>query len=168
MFAVIFEFTVTQARRDDYLAVATALRPHVDALDGFLGIERFDNIGAPGHMVSLSTWRDEAAIAQWRSFGEHRSAQGRGRAEIFDDYRLRVGEVVEAGGIITVTEGRDLVGPGELFTSIVTAGKMLLLGGPATGGAIERSLNVRIDRDYGMFDRDQAPQTYPDVSRRSS
>ena len=64
MFAVIFEFWVTAARRDDYLSLAIALRPDVDRLDGFLGIERFANVRAGEHIVSLSTWRDETAIAQ--------------------------------------------------------------------------------------------------------
>lgn len=159
MFAVIFEFWVNAERREDYLALATALRPEVDKLDGFLGIERFENIARPEHMVSLSTWRDEAAIASWRSFSDHRAAQRQGRERIFEDYRLRVGEVVEVGAGITVSEGRDLSGVGELFASIVTPGKMLLLGEPASGGRIERSLGVRVVRDYGMTDRTQAPQS---------
>ena len=62
MFAVIFEFQVSAARRQDYLAFAAALRPDVDKLDGFLGIERFENVRDAERMVSFSTWRDEAAM----------------------------------------------------------------------------------------------------------
>ncbi len=159
MFAVIFEFQVSAARRQDYLAFAAALRPDVDKLDGFLGIERFENVRDAERMVSFSTWRDEAAIARWRLFAPHRSAQDAGRSKIFDDYRLRVGEVVASGASVAVTEGRDLGGKGEMFVSIVTPGKMLLLGEPASGGSIERSLAIRIIRDYGMHDRAQAPQS---------
>lgn len=157
MFAVIFEFRVSAARREDYLAFAAALRPDVDRLDGFLGIERFEHIADARRMVSFSTWRDEAAIARWRLFAPHRSAQQAGRANIFDDYRLRVGEVVASGATVTVSEGRDLVGPGERFASLATPGKMLMLGEPARGGKIERRLDIRVIRDYGMFDRAQAP-----------
>ena len=159
MFVVIFEFRVNAARRGDYLALASALRPDVDRLDGFLGIERFENVTDPEHMVSLSTWRDEAAIASWRMFGPHRAAQGQGRARIFDDDRLRVGEAVEANGDVAVTEGRDLSGTGVLFASIVNPGKMLLLGAALAAGAVEGSFGVRVVRDYGMNDRMQAPGT---------
>lgn len=158
MFVVIFELWVNAERRGDYLSLATALRSDVDKLDGFLGIERFGNVTDPEHMVSLSTWRDEAAIAQWRMFGPHRSAQGQGRERIFDDYRLRVGEVVEAGADVTVTEGRNLAGQGDLFASIVTPGKTVLLGQKAAQGDVERTLGVRVVRDYGLNDRVQAPQ----------
>ena len=158
MFVVIFELWVNAERRGDYLALATALRSDVDKLDGFLGIERFGNVADPEHMVSLSTWHDEAAIAQWRMFGPHRSAQGRGRESIFDNYRLRVGEAVAAGADVTVTEGRELAGQGDLFASIVTPGKMVLLGEAPLQGDVERSLGVRVVRDYGMNDRAQAPQ----------
>jgi len=157
MFVVIFEFRVSAARRQDYLSLATALRPDVDRLDGFLGIERFENVADPESMVSISTWRDEAAIAQWRMFGPHRAAQSQGRARIFDDYRLRVGEAVDVGGQVTLCEGRDLAGSGDLFMSIVNPGKMLLVGGVATGGMVERRLDVRIVRDYGMTERAEAP-----------
>jgi heme-degrading monooxygenase HmoA len=160
LFAVIFEFWVNAARREDYLSLAAALRPDVDGLEGFLGIERFANVARPEHMASLSTWRDEAAIVQWRGFPAHRAAQSEGRARVFDDYRLRVGEAVDMGGSVRVSEGRALSGDGALFASIVTPGKMLLLGGAASGD-VSRSFGVRIVRDYGMFERAEAPQIDP-------
>ena len=160
MFVVIFELQVNAERRDDYLAIATALRADVDRLDGFLGIERFQNVADARRMVSISTWRDEDAVARWRAFGPHRKAQEKGRAQIFDDYRLRVGEIVEAGADVEISEGADLSGSGELFASIVTPEKQLLLGGTATGGRVERRLAVRVLRDYGMNDRAQAPQSF--------
>ena len=110
MFVVIFELQVNAERRDDYLAIATALRADVDRLDGFLGIERFQNVADARRMVSISTWRDEDAVARWRAFGPHRKAQEKGRAQIFDDYRLRVGEIVEAGADVEISEGADLSG----------------------------------------------------------
>jgi heme-degrading monooxygenase HmoA len=38
-------------------------------------IERFQSLSEPGKILSLSCWRDEAAIAQWRRFEQHRAAQ---------------------------------------------------------------------------------------------
>ena len=64
----------------------------------------------------------------------------------------------------------------EVFESITSKGKLLLArrrdgGGldPAkVAGKAPRHLQVRIIRDYGMFDRREAPQYYPAVSRESS
>ncbi len=64
-----------------------------EAIDGFISVERFESVTAPGKYVSLSFWRDEDAVAAWRRVAEHRVAQVRGRSRIFTDYRLRVAEV---------------------------------------------------------------------------
>ena len=106
MIAVIFEVFPAAGKRQAYLDMAAALRPLLEKVDGFISIERFESLYTPGKLLSLQFWRDEEALATWRNMAEHRAAQGRGRAEMFDDYRLRVAGVV---------------------------------------------------RDYGMFERDQAP-----------
>jgi heme-degrading monooxygenase HmoA len=77
--------------------------------------------------------------------------------------------------------GRGGVSDAELFASIYTEGKLLLLvswvdaaaadawqppGSLADAGRI-RHRRVRIIRDYGMADRREAPQFYPDVAQRS-
>ena len=107
MIAVIFEVIPRDGLREDYLATAAALRPLLEGIDGFLSIERFESLTTPGKVLSLSFWRDEAAVAAWRGLGEHRAAQTDGRGRVFADYKLRVAAVV---------------------------------------------------RDYGMFERDQAPE----------
>src|SRR5438067_5735152 len=94
MFAVIFDVYPKPERYDDYLALAGLLRPDLESIDGFLSVERFAARGLPGWILSLSLWRDEGALVRWRTHGGHREAQERGRREIFQDYRLRVGRVV--------------------------------------------------------------------------
>jgi heme-degrading monooxygenase HmoA len=89
MFAVIFDVYPKPERYDDYLALAGTLRPDLEGIDGFLSVERFATRGRPGWILSLSLWRDEAALVRWRTHGRHRQAQERGRREIFQDYRLR-------------------------------------------------------------------------------
>lgn len=106
MIAVIFEVWPEDGRVDEYLDVAGGLRPMLDTMDGFISIERFQSLTAPGKILSLSFWRDEEAIENWRRMESHLEAQSRGRAGIFKDYRLRIAGVI---------------------------------------------------RDYGMFDREQAP-----------
>ena len=99
MHAVIFEVTPQAGATQAYLDAAAALRPHLDRIDGFISIERFQSLGDPGRLLSLSFWRDEEAIAQWRRLEPHRRTQAAGRAGIFADYRLRVAEVVRDYGM---------------------------------------------------------------------
>lgn len=93
MIAVIFELVPADGRSQDYLGIAADLRPLLDGIDGFLSIERFQSLSTPGKILSLSFWRDEEAVANWRRTEAHRIAQGQGRAGIFRDYRLRVASV---------------------------------------------------------------------------
>lgn len=99
MIAVIFEGSPAEGRQDDYLDAAAALRPLLDGLDGFISIERFESLTTPGRLLSLSFWRDEAAVAAWRSDPSHRAGQAAGRNGIFAAYRLRVAEVIRDYGL---------------------------------------------------------------------
>ena len=98
MIAVIFEATPGAAERGEYLALAARLRPLLDGIDGFISIERFESLSEPGKLLSLSFWRDEEAVARWRTLEQHRAAQARGRARIFEDYRLRIASVIRDYG----------------------------------------------------------------------
>ncbi|MFY7779822.1 MAG: antibiotic biosynthesis monooxygenase family protein, partial [Tagaea sp.] len=67
MIAVIFEVIPADGRKDDYLAFAAALKADLEAADGFVSVERFQSLTNPGKLLSLSFWRDEAAIQAWRA-----------------------------------------------------------------------------------------------------
>jgi heme-degrading monooxygenase HmoA len=223
MFAVIFDVYPKPERYDDYLALAGMLRPDLEGIDGFLSVERFAARGRPGWILSLSLWRDEAALVRWRTHGRHREAQFLGRREIFQDYRLRVGRVVadaisgqaaqrpnqrvaddryahrpaaiallevEPEGKAQIdlaaltgvgVEGLDGFLGSDQFDSIYVQGKVLsrsswreetaarawqarvlehvasraLTAGPTMRARLRV---VAIERDYGMFERAQAPQ----------
>ncbi|SPJ25232.1 antibiotic biosynthesis monooxygenase family protein [Palleronia abyssalis] len=107
MIAVIFEVTPAEGRRGEYLDLAAEMRPLVESLDGFISVERFESLTNPGKLLSLSFFRDDDALEEWRKLAQHRLMQAKGRNGLFADYRLRV-------------------------TSVI--------------------------RDYGMFDRDEAPK----------
>lgn len=99
MIAVIFEAEPAHGQREDYLDAAAALRPLLDGIDGFVSIERFESLTTPGKVLSLSFWRDEAAVAAWRDLEAHRRTQAAGRAGVFADYRLRVAAVIRDYGL---------------------------------------------------------------------
>lgn len=211
MFVVVFEVKPGPERFDEYLALAKHLKPRLEAIDGFIDNERFSSLLREGWVLSLSTWRDEKSVIRWRTEGEHHSVQEKGRSAVFEDYRLRVGDIVadtappagigvseqrfdatETGDAkaLTITElsplnadakptlpGIDVGAAGlvghETFESIYNPGKLLLLGAwrdadaadawrvPNLPGLTLRHRRVRVIRDYGMFDRREAPQFYP-------
>jgi hypothetical protein len=90
-------------------------------------------------------------------------------------------DVTEVGGakIISIAEGDAIPEPpgagvqdAELYESITTEGKLLRLVSWSDSEAAEawqpasgRLRRVRVIRDYGMHDRREAPQFYPDVPR---
>lgn len=98
MIAVIFELQPHEHARSRYFDMAAALRPELEAIDGFISVERFESVSRPGHFVSLSFWRDEAAVERWRKLEHHRQAQQLGRDSIFAGYRLRVAAVLRDYG----------------------------------------------------------------------
>jgi heme-degrading monooxygenase HmoA len=112
--AVIFEVEPAEGRVEEYLDIAARLRPELEKIDGFISIERFQSLSREGKILSLSFWRDEAAVRRWREHVRHHEAQLAGRDHVFADYRLRVAQVV---------------------------------------------------RDYGMYERTQAPQQMPEKKR---
>jgi heme-degrading monooxygenase HmoA len=95
MFLVIFEVQPKKERWNDYLDLAKHLKSKLEAIEGFIDNERFESKRTEGRVLSLSTWRDEKAVVRWRTLGEHHRVQEKGQFEIFEDYRLRVGEVTD-------------------------------------------------------------------------
>ena len=100
MIGIIFEVWPADGRKQEYLDIAAGLRPLLDKIDGFISIERFESLYEPGKILSLSFFRDEAALEQWRTLEAHRIAQAKGRGGIFRDYRLRVVGVIRDYGML--------------------------------------------------------------------
>jgi heme-degrading monooxygenase HmoA len=63
---------------------------------GFLGLESVR--GADGLGITVSYWRDEAAILAWKRDTEHEKAQRGGREAWYECYEVRVAKVERAYG----------------------------------------------------------------------
>lgn len=99
MIAVIFEVWPADGRKQTYLDIAAKLKPELEQIDGFISIERFQSLVDETKILSLSFWRDEAAVTAWRNLEHHRQAQAAGRGGVFRDYRLRVASVLRDYGM---------------------------------------------------------------------
>lgn len=99
MIAVIFEVEPANGNPEPYLHIAASLIDELKTIDGFISVERFQSLSTPGKLLSLSFWRDEAAVKHWRSLESHRRAQEAGRGGVFQNYRLRVAQVLRDYGM---------------------------------------------------------------------
>ena len=99
MVSVIFEVWPAAGQQQAYLDMAAGLKAELQGIDGFISIERFETLAEPGKLLSLSFWRDEDAVKRWRSLESHRRAQEAGRGGVFQNYRLRVAQVLRDYGM---------------------------------------------------------------------
>ncbi|MDF1749398.1 MAG: antibiotic biosynthesis monooxygenase [Alphaproteobacteria bacterium] len=99
MIAVIFEVHPKPDKKQAYLDIAAEMRPVLDEIDGFISVERFQSLTNPDKLLSLSFFRDEEAVKAWRTRPAHRGAQQAGRTAIFDDYHLRIAQVIRDYGM---------------------------------------------------------------------
>ena len=93
MFCVIFEVHPRAGQWDAYLGHAGLLRPELLQVEGFIDNIRYASQRRPGWVLSLSSWRDEKSLVRWRSHATHHQVQQQGRATVFEEYALRVGQV---------------------------------------------------------------------------
>ncbi len=99
MIAVIFEVWPAEGEKQHYLDLAAALRSDLETIDGFISVERFQSLGDPAKLLSLSFFRNEEAVQRWRNLPSHRATQAKGRGGVFADYRLRVASVMRDYGL---------------------------------------------------------------------
>ncbi|GAB2503238.1 antibiotic biosynthesis monooxygenase family protein [Lysobacter humi (ex Lee et al. 2017)] len=92
--AVIF----SSRRRDDdgaaYAVAAARMLELAASQPGFLGAESAR--GDDGFGITVSYWRDEAAIAAWRDHVEHRATREFGRAHWYEHFEVRIAKVDRA------------------------------------------------------------------------
>src|SRR3954463_14225306 len=91
MFTVLFEVQPRADGWDAYLGYAKQLKPELQAMPGFIENIRYGSLTRDGWLLSVSDWRDEKSLVRWRTHAGHHAVQETARADVFRDYRLRVG-----------------------------------------------------------------------------
>ena len=87
-YAVIFTARRT-AIDDGYGTMAEHMRALAAQQPGYLGIES----AGDEFEITVSYWRDPDAIKAWKRNVDHLAAQGRGRADWYSAYRVRICKV---------------------------------------------------------------------------
>ncbi|WP_371653770.1 MULTISPECIES: antibiotic biosynthesis monooxygenase [unclassified Streptomyces] len=89
-YAVVFTSLRTEGDRG-YGETADLMKKLVEEIPGYLGYETARTPGGIG--ITVGYFRDEDAIAAWRSRLEHQRAQKQGRAEWYESYSVHVAKV---------------------------------------------------------------------------
>ncbi len=186
-YAVFFDVLPKKGFTDAYFGMAAGLKPIVEKNPGFISVERFENLGQAGWYLSYSQWVDEHALSSWRCQHDHHEAQVCGRSLVLEGYRLRVGseqrnqstkpcilaligdfEAVEIAAEAT-TKSSDMAT--RLFKGVINPARGIALLDSDLASALSvkdslvdhKSIQVgvyEVQRDYGMFDRAQAPSVF--------
>ena len=81
---------VKDGKMDDYLKMAASLKESLGKAKGFICSERFSSLGADRKLLSMSVWKNEESVTEWRNLVAHRIAQKHGRTNDFADYKITV------------------------------------------------------------------------------
>ncbi|MCK0131087.1 antibiotic biosynthesis monooxygenase [Flavobacteriaceae bacterium F08102] len=87
-YAVIFTSILTNDTAG-YEAMADLMTTEAKKIDGFLGIESARNTVG----ITVSYWRDLAAIHQWKEQLAHQLAQKQGKLRWYERYKVRITHV---------------------------------------------------------------------------
>lgn len=207
MISQFFEVQVKEGQVERYLELAASLKPSLEAMGGCLFIDRFSSLSRKNLLLSYQIWRDEGSMVAWRVEPRHHVVQETGREKVFDDYRIRISQVLHeerpgktpwrperlssyndprrrAPTFALVSECRDRELPvqtpwkRDVFESVYRPGIFAhLVDVPSADEGIAWGRQLFADptteyfrvfevmRDYGMYERAEAPQYYPPVPK---
>lgn len=92
-YAVIFANQASN-QPEGYAEMAAKMQELAKDQDGYLGIESTRD--SDGFAITVSYWRDEAAIKGWRDNLSHTAARQTGMKRWYDHYVLRIAKVERA------------------------------------------------------------------------
>jgi len=207
MISQFFEVQVREGQINRYLDLAASLKPSLEAMGGCLFIDRFKSLNRKNLLLSYQIWQDEGSMIAWRVDPKHHTVQQTGREKVFDDYRIRIAQLLHeerpgksawrperlspyndpdrrAPTFAVASESRNREFPvatpwiRDVFESVYRPGIFAhLVDVPSYDAGVDLGRNLFADttteyfrvfevmRDYGMFNRAEAPQYYPPVPR---
>jgi heme-degrading monooxygenase HmoA len=95
-YAVIFTSKRTVSDDRGYAVASQRMVDLGSRYPGFLGLETARSVDGLG--ITVSYWRDEAALRAWKRDTEHQKAQRGGRDAWYERYEVRVAKVERAYG----------------------------------------------------------------------
>jgi len=207
MISQFFEVQIKEGQINRYLDLAASLKPSLEAMGGCLFIDRFKSLNRSNLLLSYQIWQDEGSMIAWRVDPEHHTVQEAGREKVFDDYRIRISQVLheERPGksawrperlspyndpkrrpptFVVASESRnpelsaETTWKRDVFESVYRPGIFAhLVDVPSSDAGTDFGRKLfaestteyfrvfEVMRDYGMFNRGEAPQYYPPVSQ---
>lgn len=207
MISQFFEVQIKEGQINRYLDLAASLKPSLEAMGGCLFIDRFKSLTRKNLLLSYQIWRDEGSMIAWRVDPKHHRVQEAGREQVFDDYRIRISQVLHEERpqkpvwrperlsayndparrpptFVVASESRKAELPlapvwtCDAFESVYRPGIFAhLVDVPSLEAGVDFGRKLLADptteyfrvfevmRDYGMFNRAEAPQYYPPVIR---
>jgi heme-degrading monooxygenase HmoA len=207
MISQFFEVQIKEGQINRYLDLAASLKPSLEAMGGCLFIDRFRSLNRRNLLLSYQIWQDEGSMIAWRIDPKHHTVQEAGREKVFDDYRIRIAQVLHEERperpawhpdrlspyndprrrpptFVVASESRnrelsvETPWKRDVFESVYRPGIFAhLVDVPSSdaGVAFGRKLFAdstteyfrvfEVMRDYGIFNRGEAPQYYPPVPR---
>jgi heme-degrading monooxygenase HmoA len=93
MLACIIEFGVKPGVETEHRALLAALLEEVATVQGFVSKETFESRNTPGKVITISYWRDEAALRTWMRNAAHLRAIAVGNQRLFTHYTIQIADV---------------------------------------------------------------------------
>ncbi len=90
-YAVIFAFRTTGVDMEEYAETSAYLMQKAQKIDGFYGEDAAKT--EDGNCITVSYWRDEGAIKEWRDDAEHIAARKIGREKWYEGFEVHVARV---------------------------------------------------------------------------
>ena len=161
MISQFFEVQIKEGQINRYLDLAASLKPSLEAMGGCLFIDRFKSLSRKNLLLSYQIWQDEGSMIAWRGDPKRRpptfvvASESRNRElSVETPWKRDVFESVYRPGIFAHLVDVPSSDAGVAF------GRKLF-----ADSATEYFRVFEVMRDYGMFNRGEAPQYSPPVPR---
>lgn len=99
MLVAIIEYELRPGVEAEFQTALAEMLEKVREVDGFLGEEPCRSVLTETKRVTISYWRDEAALRAWQTHPDHRRVKLLGRDKLLAWYRIRIARVERDYGV---------------------------------------------------------------------